>query len=100
MHFPDGDPPPPSVIDAWLALCKRVFDKGNPGKKTIAVHCVAGLGRAPVLVAISLIEGGLQPLEAVTLIRSRRRGAINAKQLAYLEGVYKKRGGNGKCVVM
>jgi protein tyrosine phosphatase type 4A len=100
MPFPDGDPPPDSVIASWLDLCKRTFAKGNPDKKTVAVHCVAGLGRAPVLVAIALIEDGLEPLDAVGRIRAKRRGAINAKQLYYLEHQYKRRGGPGKCVIM
>ena len=100
MPFPDGDPPPDAVIASWLSLCKEVFAKGNPSRKCIAVHCVAGLGRAPVLVAIALIEHGLEPLEAVTQIRAKRRGAINAKQLQYLEHQYKRRSKGGKCAVM
>jgi protein tyrosine phosphatase type 4A len=100
MPFPDGDPPPDAVITAWLALCAEVFAKGNPNKRAIAVHCVAGLGRAPVLVAIALIEDGLEPLDAVTRIRAKRRGAINARQLHYLEHAYKRRSKGGKCAVM
>ena len=50
----------------------------------MAVHCVAGLGRAPVLVAIALMERGLKYEEAVDLIRQRRQGALNMKQLQYL----------------
>lgn len=71
---------------------------------TIAVHCVAGLGRAPVLVAIALVEfAGMDPVEAVTHIRKHRRGAINEKQLQYLEKYrksYKRAGAEGGCCVI
>jgi len=71
---------------------------------TIAVHCVAGLGRAPVLVAIALIEfAKMEPVDAATFIRKHRRGAINNTQLDWLER-YKRRyravGGGGCCIVM
>ncbi len=72
---------------------------------TIAVHCVAGLGRAPVLVAIALIEfAKMDPIDAATFIRKHRQGAINNKQLDWLEQ-YKRRykrvsSGGGCCVVM
>ena len=42
------------------------------------------------MVAIAMIEFcNMDPVEAVSMIRERRRGAINEKQLLYLEG-YKK----------
>lgn len=46
--------------------------------------------RAPILIAIALIEEGMDPLESVEFIRKRRQGAINNKQLKYIEN-YKKR---------
>lgn len=45
---------------------------------------MSGLGRAPVLVAIALIEMGMQPLDAIAFIRERRRGAFNKAQITYL----------------
>ncbi|XP_065751324.1 protein tyrosine phosphatase type IVA 3 isoform X2 [Phocoena phocoena] len=56
--FDDGAPPPGRVVEDWLSLLKTKFCD-DPGS-CVAVHCVAGLGR-------------------------KRRGAINSKQLTYLE---------------
>ncbi|XP_077990782.1 protein tyrosine phosphatase type IVA 2-like [Glandiceps talaboti] len=81
--FDDGAPPPNDVVDQWFNLLKT-RNKEEPGC-CIAVHCVAGLGRAPVLVALALVEMGMKFEDAVEMIRQKRRGAINAKQLAYLE---------------
>lgn len=76
--FRDGEAPPQAVIDKWLELCLCA-------NAAIAIHCVAGLGRAPLLVAIALIESGIDAMEAVELIRQKRRGAINRLQLKYLQ---------------
>ncbi|XP_053322141.1 protein tyrosine phosphatase type IVA 3 isoform X2 [Spea bombifrons] len=43
------------------------------------------VGRAPVLVALALIESGMKYEDAIQFIRQKRRGAINSKQLTYLE---------------
>uniref|UniRef100_A0A3Q3B7S1 Protein tyrosine phosphatase type IVA 3 n=1 Tax=Kryptolebias marmoratus TaxID=37003 RepID=A0A3Q3B7S1_KRYMA len=71
------------LVDDWLSLLKKKFQE-DPGS-CVAVHCVAGLGRAPVLVALALIESGMKYEDAIQLIRQKRRGAINSKQLTYLE---------------
>uniref|UniRef100_A0A8C2JNF9 Protein tyrosine phosphatase type IVA 3 n=1 Tax=Cyprinus carpio TaxID=7962 RepID=A0A8C2JNF9_CYPCA len=81
--FDDGAPPPTQIVDDWLNLLKTKF-REEPGC-CIAVHCVAGLGRAPVLVALALIECGMKYEDAVQFIRQKRRGAFNSKQLLYLE---------------
>ncbi|CAO3674672.1 hypothetical protein G6F70_007734 [Rhizopus microsporus] len=104
--FSDGEFPPQMVIDHWLRLIDSRFNKmtaqdveeektddnndDEPKKPCIAAHCVTGLGRAPILIAIALIEEGMDPLESVEFIRKRRQGAINNKQLKYIEN-YKKR---------
>jgi len=98
MAYDDGTPPPKEILERWLDLVNERFFKKKTHHisekthcsneiPTIAVHCIAGLGRAPVLVAIALIEFcKMDPVDAVSLIRKNRRGAINGKQLHYLEG--------------
>jgi protein tyrosine phosphatase type 4A len=105
LPFNDGDPPPAQLIQDWLALVAQKFDKKNASKdkdntkRTIAVHCVAGLGRAPVLVALAFVESGMEPLDAIEFIRSKRRGAINARQLKFLE-TYVPQKSTGCCVIL
>ena len=101
MEYKDGSSPAKDLILAWLQLVEKTFYGPTASSPTteacIALHCVAGLGRAPVMVAIALIEfANMDPVEAVSFIRARRRGAINEKQLLYLEGYkkqYKRSGG-------
>nr|XP_038959287.1 protein tyrosine phosphatase type IVA 1-like [Rattus norvegicus] len=80
--FDDGAPLSNQIADDWLSLVKIKF-REEPGCR-IAVHCVTGLGRAPVLVALALTEGGMKYEAAVQFIRQKRRGAFNGKQLWYL----------------
>lgn len=81
-QFNDGSPPPQAIVEQWFELLRNRFRDSADG--CVAVHCVAGLGRAPVMVALALIELGMKYEDAVDLIREKRRGAINTKQLAYL----------------
>lgn len=80
LTFPDGEAPPADILCKWRELAAKTRAEGG----VLAVHCVAGLGRGPVLVAISLIDSGYDPEEAVQFIRARRKGAINRRQLAFL----------------
>jgi len=101
LPFDDGSSPPQKVIDAWLSIVDTVFPENSveTPKATIAVHCVAGLGRAPVLVAIAILErDNLSALDVITLIRKYRRGAINLKQMKFIEK-YKKKKNNKKCKI-
>ena len=51
-----------------MEVVKEVSEE--PGSDNcVAVHCVAGLGRAPVLVAVALVEHGLKYHVAVEKIR-------------------------------
>ncbi|XP_065175477.1 PRL-1 phosphatase-like [Sycon ciliatum] len=102
-YFDDGSAPPPEILSNWLELIEKRF--GEASDNCIAVHCVAGLGRAPVMVAIALIESGIKYHDAVEFIRERRKGAFNMKQLQFLEAYKpisrKKKKKNGEaCLVM
>jgi len=88
LAFPDGSPPTKDIVERWLSLVNAAF-LGDP-ETCVGVHCVTGLGRAPVLVATALIELGMKYEDAVELIRQKRRGAINTKQLDFLSK-YKRR---------
>ncbi|XP_071050756.1 PRL-1 phosphatase-like [Onthophagus taurus] len=83
LVYDDGGSPSKDLVERWFDLLKMAYQENPEG--CVAVHCVAGLGRAPVMVAITLIELGMDYEDAVELIRQKRRGAINTKQLNYLE---------------
>ncbi|KAI8357135.1 protein-tyrosine phosphatase-like protein [Mortierella sp. GBAus27b] len=85
MKFEDGTAPKEKVIDTWLKLNDEVFFNSAEKDRCIAVHCISGIGRAPVLVAISLVEGGMDSLDAIAYIRKARRGALNRNQIAFLD---------------
>ena len=88
------------IVQRWLELIGSEF-KANPDM-CVGVHCVTGLGRAPVLVAVALIELGMKYEDAIELIRKKRRGAINTRQLEFL-GKYKRKKfflkGKNKCQI-
>jgi protein tyrosine phosphatase type 4A len=81
-------------VHEWLHVVEEANNKAamHPTEEpmTVAVHCVAGLGRAPVLVAIALIELGMAPLDAIEYIRGKRRGAFNKPQITFLDGYRRK----------
>jgi protein tyrosine phosphatase type 4A len=94
MPFDDGTPPSKEILARWRTVVKQ-SEKANA---RVAIHCVAGLGRAPVMVAIALIDSGLDSVAAVELIRKERRGAINRKQLDFLRAY--KPPSKSSCVIL
>jgi protein tyrosine phosphatase type 4A len=94
FFFEDGSIPPPDTVKRWLELVDRTqINERSPDylseNQRILVHCVAGLGRAPVLVTVALIEAGMDPLEAAQFVRERRKGALNTPQLHWLESYHR-----------
>jgi len=88
IPFPDGHPPPDEVVEEWLSLCDHCKEinakRDEVSMDAIAVHCIAGLGRSPVLVGIALIEDGLDFQSAIDLICAARHGALNTQQKVFL----------------
>jgi protein tyrosine phosphatase type 4A len=74
------------VVSSFLSLCENTFSSKD-SHPTIAIHCIAGLGRAPVLVAIALLENDRKftSIDVVTLIRKNRKNAFNSTQLKFIE---------------
>ncbi|KAG0252851.1 Protein tyrosine phosphatase type IVA 1 [Actinomortierella ambigua] len=99
----DGSTPSHTITQQWLDLVYKRFghDRTIRPRGAIACHCVAGLGRAPLLVAIALIEGGMSAEDSIQFIRSKRRGALNTKQIKYIQH-YKPRKSRSKakCVIL
>ncbi|KAI9150930.1 hypothetical protein H9P43_009545 [Blastocladiella emersonii ATCC 22665] len=89
LPFRDGGVPSSAHLARFLAIVRSPPPAHQPApgapKRTIAVHCIAGLGRAPLMVAVALIEDGMPALDAVEYIRSRRRGAFNTAQVKFLD---------------
>mmetsp|Transcript_115089 Transcript_115089/g.229204 ORF Transcript_115089/g.229204 Transcript_115089/m.229204 type:complete len:169 (+) Transcript_115089:146-652(+) len=100
MTFADGAAPPEDIIDTWNELIKRRYKPQKSGDSgVVAVHCVAGLGRAPVMAAVALMEiTGMNYVDAIEKIRELRRGAINAKQFRFLQS-YKPVQSRSCCVI-
>ncbi|RUS29539.1 protein-tyrosine phosphatase-like protein [Jimgerdemannia flammicorona] len=92
IKFEDGGVPSEEVVESWLELTNNIFDDQNQNQnngevkpRAIGVHCVSGIGRAPVLVTVSLIEDGMDQLDAIDYVRGHRRGALNRKQVQFLD---------------
>lgn len=71
LSFSDGSSPSQEIIEKWLSLVKKEFPDTEATGTCVGVHCVTGLGRAPVLVAIALIELGMKYDDAIDIIRKK-----------------------------
>ncbi|KAK5639211.1 hypothetical protein RI129_011703 [Pyrocoelia pectoralis] len=76
--FQNGSFPSNGLIEIWIDFVKKYFEQFPDA--SLGIHCVDGLGRSAVLVALALIEGGLDQHRTIELIKSKRRGAFNRYQ--------------------
>ncbi|KAI8614594.1 protein-tyrosine phosphatase-like protein, partial [Chytriomyces sp. MP71] len=84
MAFTDGSSPPPETLAEYRRLLDALASTNTDSRATVAVHCVSGIGRAPLFALIPLVDAGMEVTEAVEYIRQRRRGAFNKVQLAWI----------------
>ena len=80
LIYEDGKIPSSELIEQWLDLVNQSIALNE----IIAVHCMSGLGRAPLLVAIALIDRGMAPIETIELIRKKRKNAFNSKHIDFI----------------
>lgn len=79
LEMEDGSVPTEHIINEWNNIQSNINESEG-----ILVHCLAGLGRAPIIVSISLINYNMEPTEAINLIRKHRPGSLNSKQINFL----------------
>ncbi|KAI9222591.1 protein-tyrosine phosphatase-like protein [Blastocladiella britannica] len=86
--FDDGGVPSAAQVAKWIAflatLVVAAVAEDASEAPVVAVHCVSGIGRAPLLVALATVESGIDALDAVSSVRALRRGALNNVQVRWL----------------
>lgn len=98
FKFEDGSVPETEMAMEYLDFIaeivmaeqqKQVKDK----RISIAVHCVSGLGRAPILICMAELEyiPKWDPEDAIEWMRQHRRGAINKRQLAWIQSEFEQK---------
>jgi len=76
-HFPIADytAPLPSQNRDWRALAGQLHPLLNE-RRTIVIHCLAGVGRSGMVTLRLLVERGASPADALLHIRAVRPGAV------------------------
>ena len=75
--IPDGRAPGrPGDVEATVAHVLELLGAG----KTVAIHCLAGLGRSGTMAAAVLVRLGVRPGTAIARVRSARPGAIQTTE--------------------
>jgi ADP-ribosyl-[dinitrogen reductase] hydrolase len=86
LHLPIGDfSPPDHRFETGWAAHREGLCSGIRAGSRVLVHCKGGLGRAGTVAAILLLELGMDPSDAIRIVRQARKGAIEtAEQERYV----------------
>ena len=80
-HLPISDlSAPDSEFKYQWQIKKVLLKKELIADKNIVLHCWGGKGRAGTIAAILLIEFGENKIEAINIVRAKRKGAIESKE--------------------
>jgi protein tyrosine phosphatase type 4A len=91
----DGGVPDEQTIKEWIIVLNDIFFRNDlyvgtnsqipSNLPSVAIHCTAGLGRAPLMVAIALVVfTSKNYLDVVYMLRAKLGTVLNTKQLNYL----------------
>ena len=59
------------MLAKWATIGPAIHQKHKDGQ-SIVIHCRGGLGRTGLLAARMLVEAGVEPVLAVTMVRNAR----------------------------
>ncbi len=68
----------PTDMDAYVELIDGIVEALEDGE-TVAIHCLAGLGRTGMVAASILAALGKEPKEAIEAVREVRKGSVQTK---------------------
>src|SRR5438105_2102970 len=78
LAIADGSVPSAVILNKWYDILK------THNEEVILVHCIAGLGRAPLMVTLAMMEDGMTPLDSISEVRRCRPGALNLPQIKFI----------------
>lgn len=113
LYFNDGDNPPHDILEGFNQIIDSIISKNDDSKNdsnnvvNVLFHCIAGLGRAPIMLAYLMISrfgynSKSKRYDVITKIREKRRYAFNSKQIEWVYNykVKHKNDSGCKCIII